>query len=412
MNKKALVTGIGVVSPLGIGVENFWANLLDGKSGIGPISYFDVSGFNSKLGAEVKEFSPEDYIGKKGLRYLNNGTRFLSSSVKMALDDSKFPEDEALFDNIGIIIGTSLGNFAGTTDYFHEIIRESPADVSPMKSFDVALNSSTNHASVFFKIKKFARTISSGFTSGTDAIGDGLKMIREGRAKAVIVGGVELISIDLYYIFNSLKLLSHANGNSQELSAPFDKRRNGFVLGEGSYVLMLEDSDFAEERGAIAYCELAGYGTTLGANRKFSVERKIKKAETAMNMALEDAGVDKRQIDLICANANSSKEMDMIEAKAIRNLFYQNGSNKSLINSIKASVGECYGAAGAAQTVSTAMSIKYGNVPPIINYKVSDPECDLNLVTGSAAKHSVNTAIVNSFDYLGNSSCLLLRNSD
>ena len=412
MKKRVVVTGIGVVSPIGIGIENFWSNLLDGKFGIKPIEGFDTSEYKPKLGAEVHDFMPADYIGKKGLRYLNSGTKFLSSATKMALTDSSFPDnDEELFNQTGLIVGSSLGNFAETTDYFYDIIRNGPADLSPMKSFDVALNSSINHASVTFTTRAFARTISAGFTSGADAIGNAFNMIRDGRAKAVVAGGVEHLSIDLYMIFCLRNQLSGSNGGSVEASIPFDKRRNGFVLGEGSYLLLLEDSDHAKARGASVYCEVAGYGTTLGANRTFTIDRKIKKAETAISLAVNDAGADLKDVHFISANANSTIELDMIEAKAIKNLFCHS-NNRPLVNAVKSSIGECYGAAGAAQTVGAAMSLKTGDVPPIVNFQENDPLCDLNLAIDGPVKHSGKFAMINSFDYLGNNSCLLLKKAE
>lgn len=412
MKKKAVITGIGVVSPIGIGCESFWKNLLDNQTAFKPIRYFDTTKFKSKLAAQVEGLEPAEYIGKKGLRYLNNGTKFLSSATKMVLDDAKFPDDEAMFDDVGIIIGSSLGNFAETTDYFHDIIRQGASELSPMKSFDVALNSSINHASVFFKTKAFARTISSGFTSGTDAIGDGLRMIQNGKAKAVIVGGSEHISIDLFMIFYLRQQLASNNGNLTESSLPFGKGRNGFILGEGSFLVMLEESEFAKERGAKPYCELAGYGITLGANSKFTLEKKIEKAEKAMSLAIDDAGINKEQVTLISANANSSKELDMIEATAINNCFYKNSNNKPLVNAVKSTIGECYGASGAAQIVATTMSLKSNDVPSIANYNETDIGFDLNLVTTHSKKHEGEIALVNSFDYLGNDSCLVLRKAE
>ncbi len=413
MKKRVVVTGIGVVSPMGIGVKNFWENLLDGKSGIKPIEGFDTSEYKSKLGAEILDFGPEEFIGKKGLRYLNSGTKFLSSATKMALSDSSFPEnDEELFNQTGLIVGSSLGNFAETTDYFYDIIRKGPAELSPMKSYDVALNSSINHASVSFTTKAFARTISAGFTSSADAIGNAFNMIQDGRAKAVVAGGVEHLSIDLYMIFYLRNQLSVSNGGSVEASIPFDKRRNGFVLGEGSYLLLLEEYDHAKERGVPVYCEVVGYGTTLGANSTFTTDRKIKKAEAAMSLAVKDAGADLKDVHFISANANSSVELDMIEAKAIKNLFSCVDKSVPIVNAIKSSVGECYGAAGAAQTVGAAMSLKTGNIPPVINFQEEDPLCNLKLAVDGTAKHSGEFAMINSFDYLGNNSSLLLKKAE
>ncbi|MHC4454330.1 MAG: beta-ketoacyl synthase N-terminal-like domain-containing protein [Planctomycetota bacterium] len=213
MSKRVVITGIGVVSPIGIGHQEFWKNLVSGNSGIAPMESLDLSKYESMKGAEVKGLQPEDYIGRKGLKYLRKGTKFLAPSVKLAVDDAGLNIDDELSSQTGIIIGSSLGNFSQTTDYFHDIVRENPSELSPMLSYDVALNSSINYSSVFFKIKGFARTISSGFTSGTDAIGNAYKLIQSGKAKVIIAGGIEQISLDLYIIFYMRKLLARANGS-------------------------------------------------------------------------------------------------------------------------------------------------------------------------------------------------------
>jgi len=241
MNKKAVITGIGVVSPLGIGHQDFWNNLVSGNSVIAPMECLDLSKYECKNGAEVKGLNPEDFLGRKGLRYLNKGTKLLGSSAKLAVDDANLEIDEELSNHTGILIGSSLGNFSQTTDYFHDIVREGPSELSPMQSYDVALNSSINYVSVFFKMKSFARTISSGFTSGTDAIGNAIKLIQNGKARVIITGGVEQISLDLYMIFYLRKMLAGINGAGNEISMPFDKRRNGFIMSEGSYVFVMED---------------------------------------------------------------------------------------------------------------------------------------------------------------------------
>ncbi len=185
MKKKVVITGIGIVSPLGIGHQDFWNNLVSGNSCIGPMENLDLSKYECKNGAEVKGLNPEEFLGRKGLRYLNKGTKFLGSSVKMAIDDASLEINEDVSNQTGILIGSSLGNFSQTTDYFHDIVREGPSELSPMQSYDVALNSSINYASVMFKIKNFARTISSGFTSGTDAIGNALKLIQNRKSNVI-----------------------------------------------------------------------------------------------------------------------------------------------------------------------------------------------------------------------------------
>jgi len=402
MKKKAVITGIGVVSPLGIGHQDFWNNLVSGNSAIAPMECLDLSKYECKNGAEVKGLNPEEFLGRKGLRYLNNGTKFLGSSAKMAVDDANLEIDEELSNHTGILIGSSLGNFSQTTDYFHDIIREGPSEVSPMKSYDVALNSSINYVSVFFKMKSFARTISSGFTSGTDAIGNAVKLIQNGKAKVIIAGGVEQISLDLYMIFYMQKMLA---GN--EISMPFDKSRDGFIMSEGSYVFVMEDAEHALSRGARIYGEISGYGSLFSGNRNSDIENRIEKAGNTMKSCIEDAGITTDDIDLINANGNSGKLSDLIEARAIKELFGEKGEEIP-VHTIKSTLGESYGASGAAQTASALLSIGNDLVPPTINCDKKDPECNLNIVNEKLEKE-VNTVLINSFDLSGNNSCLVVK---
>ncbi len=406
MNKKAVATGIGVVSPLGIGHQDFWKNLVSGNSGIAPMEYLDLSKYECKYGAEVKDLNTEEFLGRKGLRYLNKGTKFLGSSVKMALDDAKLEIDEELSNQTGILIGSSLGNFSQTTDYFHDIAREDPSGLSPMQSYDVALNSSINYASVVFKLKSFARTISSSFTSSTDAIGNAIKLIQNGKANVIIAGGVEQISLDLYMIFYMRKMLARANGTGSEISMPFDKRRNGFIMSEGSYVFVLENHDYAVSRGARIYGEVSGYGSIFAGGRNSDTGKRVEKAGNAMKKCIDDASMSTDDIDLINANGNSGKLPDLIEAKAIKELF---GEESNIpVHTVKSSLGESYGASGAMQTASALLSINNGLVPPTINYEEKDPECNLNVVNERLEKE-VNTVLINSLDLSGNNSCLIVK---
>ena len=407
MKKKAVITGIGVVSPLGIGHQDFWNNLVSGNSAIAPMECLDLSKYECKNGAEVKGLNPEEFLGRKGLRYLNNGTKFLGSSAKMAVDDANLEIDDELSNHTGILIGSSLGNFSQTTDYFHDIIREGPSEVSPMKSYDVALNSSVNYVSVFFKMKSFARTISSGFTSGTDAIGNAVKLIQNGKAKVIIAGGVEQISLDLYMIFYLQRMLAGSDGTGSEISMPFDKSRDGFIMSEGSYVFVMEDAEHALSRGARIYGEISGYGSLFSGNRNSDIENRIEKAGNTMKSCIEDAGITTDDIDLINANGNSGKLSDLIEARAIKELFGEKGEEIP-VHTIKSTLGESYGASGAAQTASALLSISNDLVPPTINCDKKDPECNLNIVNEKLEKE-VNTVLINSFDLSGNNSCLVVK---
>ncbi len=406
MKKRVVITGLGVVSPLGCGIETFWNNLLEGKSGIAPLSSLDLSPYKCKLGGEVRDLKPEIYLGSKGLKYLNKGTRFLGSAAKMAIDDGKLPTDGSLSEQMGIVIGSSLGNFSETTDYFYEIIRNNPSELSPMLSYDVALNSSINYVSVIFKIRGLARTISAGFTSSTDAIGDAYKMIQRDMAKVIIAGGVEQISIDLYLIFSIRGLLSGLDG-TKEASLPFDRERNGFVMAEGSCVVILEELQHALDRGAHIYAEIKGFGTAFAGGKKYSEEIRVRRAERSMHEAMEDAGVKRGDVNLISANANGCKVQDAVEAKAIQSLFGTNNNTFS-VSAIKSNLGEAYGTSGAAQLISTVMSINTGLIPHIINHNSTDPEISLSLILEKPLKKEINYAIINNRDYDGNNSCLVV----
>lgn len=406
--KRVAITGMGVVSPLGFGHQAFWTNLVQGHSGIGPITSIDVSSYPCKLAAEVRDFNAADYLGDKGLKYLTKGTKFLASAIKMALEDAHLHTNGSFPEHAGVIIGSALGNYSQTTDYTYDIFKLGPEKLLPMASYDVALNSSINFASVFFKLKGPSRTISSGFTSSIDAIGNAFNLIRSGKSNLLITGGVEQISLDSYLIFLLQGLLSGSNNSGFEQSRPFDRHRNGFVLGEGGYVIILEELESACARGAKIYAEVIGYGTTYMGSKRFGLEEKTEKVRRAMELALEDGGISSKSLDLIYANGNSSKLIDSVEAKAIKNLL-GNTTEKVLVTSIKSLAGECYGAAGAMQAVSCTLALENSLVPPIANLADPDPGCNLNLVTKKTLQRDIHFAMVNSLDPEGNCACLVLQ---
>ena len=406
MKNRVVITGIGVVSPLGCGKEVFWNGLIEGRQGVAPMDSLDLSPYQCKLGGEVKDLKPEVYLGSKGLKHLNKGTRFLGSASKMALDDAKLPTDGSFGNRMGVVIGSSLGNFSETTDYFYEIIKTSPSELSPMISYDVALNSSINYVSVTFKMKGVARTISSGFTSSADAVGDAFKMVQRGMTKIIVTGGVEQISIDLYLIFYLRGLLSGVDG-AKEACMPFDSARNGFVMAEGSYIVILEELQHALDRGAPIYAEVKGFGSSFVGGKQHPPEVRVARAEKAMREAMEDAGIKKEDVHLISANANGCKLQDAVEAKAIHTLFDANGGHIP-VSAIKSNLGESYGAAGTAQIISTLMSINTGQIPHIINHSANDPEINLNLILEKPVKKDVRHALINNMDYDGNNACLVV----
>lgn len=408
MKKRVVITGIGVISPLGLGHQEFWNNLIQGKSGLSPITSLDVSNYPCKKAGEVSGLRPADYLGDKGLKYLTKGTKFLACATKLALEDAGLNGNNNLPQHTGIVVGSALGNYSQTTDYTYDILRYGPEKLLPMDSYDVALNSSINFASVFFKLKGPSRTVSSGFTSSADAIGNAFNLIRSGRETLLISGGVEQISLDIYLIFLMQRLLAGSQDSEPEISIPFDRKRNGFILSEGSYVFILEELESARLRGAKIYAEITGYGTSYMGSRRYSIEERVKKAAKAMALTLEDAGLEKESLELICANGNSSKLVDLVEARAI-NAFLGERSKEVMVSSIKSQSGECYGASGAMQMASCVLAMHNSTIPPLTNYEKPDPECELNLVSREKIEKNVKNAMVNSLDYTGNCSCLLLE---
>jgi 3-oxoacyl-[acyl-carrier-protein] synthase II len=408
IRKRVAITGIGVVSPIGLGHQAFWTNLVKGHSGIGPITSIDVSSYPCKLAAEVRGFNAADYLGDKGLKYLTKGTKFLASAIKMALEDAHLHTNGNFPEHAGVIIGSALGNYSQTTDYTYDILKLGPEKLLPMASYDVALNSSINFASVFFKLKGPSRTISSGFTSSIDAIGNAFSLISSGRSDLLITGGVEQISLDSYLIFLLQELLSGSNNSGPELSKPFDRHRNGFILGEGSYVVIMEETEAARRRGAKVYAEVIGYGTTYMGSKRFNLEEKTARVQRAMELALEEANISSESLDLIFANGNSSKLIDSVEARAIKNLL-GGSAEKVSVTSLKSLAGECYGAAGAMQVVSCTLAMENSIIPPIADLIDPDPGCNLSLVTKKILQRDTHLALVNSLDPNGNCSSLVLK---
>lgn len=405
MDKKVVITGIGVISPLGFGKEDFWRNLAHGRSGIGPVSSFDLSSSLVRVGGEVKDFHPETYLGSKGLRYVQRGTKMLSSAIKLAVEDARLQVDEDLSRHTGLVVGTAFGNFIQTTEYTQRIMTSNPSELLPMDGFDAALNSAINYTTVHYKLKTCARTFSSGFASGIDAVADGARLIRFGQAQRVVAGGFEQLSPDNYMIYSIKEQMASPLRNGEPLSMPFDRRRNGFIPGEGCWLFVLEAYEVAASRGAKIYAEIGGYGGLFLGNRRLDREQKIGRMKRVIERAVNDAGLAKEEVELVSAAAHSGPEYDLVEGKAIKEYFGDN----VLVTATKSMLGECFGASGAMQLASALLSIDQAIVPPTINYNEIDSEIDLRSVVTTPRQQQIRVAAVNAFDLSANSSCLLLK---
>ena len=397
-SRDVVITGTGVVSPLGCSWEEFSSALRLGTSGIGPVTTLDLSAAPARVGAEVRDVRADERLGGKGIKYVLRGTRLLTVAVQQALQDAGLEDSEEARAETGLIVGTAHGNFPQTTDYTQKILTHDPTDLLPMEGFDAALNSATNFAAVRFKLQACVSTLSSGFASSTDALGTAAGLIRSGQATRVVAGGMEQLSLDVFLLASEEGRL--ARGEAEGLSAPYDRRRRGFVLGEGCYLFVLEDGDVARARGARIRGTVAGYGSLFTGGRRGADSMK-----TVMRLALERAGVAPRSVDLVSASASSSREADVIEGAAIGGLLGPEGP----VTAVKSMLGECMGASGALQTAAALVALESSTIPPTINTTEVDPEIPPLALVSRPLERAVRTVLVPSLDLQANSACLVVR---
>jgi len=406
--KRVVITGVGVVASNGIGKDQYWKNLEAGASGIKEVSLFDTSSLKSHLAGEIKDFDAASYLGNKGLRTLDRTTKIVNVAAKLALEDANLKINESNTDDIGVVLGTTLGSVYSISEFDKTALREGPRYVNPALFPNTVINSPASQISIRFKIKGFNTTIATGYTSSLDALKYSYDFIQLGRAKAVVVGGVEELCIQTYLGFYKLKFLAGSNGSSFELSCPFDKRRNGIVFGEGSSMLVIEDLDSAKKRGARIYAEVLGFGSYFDPFRINKYNRLGPGIRAAMRKALDSTASQPKDIDYICANANSTKEADVIEAEAIEDIF-GDCAKKIPVSSVKSMTGESFSACGGLQLAAAIGAMEKDFVPPTINYEEKDQDCDLDFVPNESRKAKINTALINTFGPSGTNTCTIIK---
>jgi len=404
---RIVITGISVISPLGETKEVFWENLINGVSGIKPITLFDVSKYRSKQAGEISDFDPKIYLGKKGIRHIDRTSLLVSSATCLAIKDAGIESETYSKDDLGIVIGSTYGSIDSISSFDFQALQEGPTYVNPMDFPNTVLNAPASRASIFCKATGLNTTISNGVTSSIDAIIYASDFLRMGRAKAIIAGGVHGLTHDIFWGANNSKILAGSRDGTQEVCSPFDKRRNGMVLGEASALVVLETLEDALKRNAHIYAEVKGYGTAFDPKMAISKECQTEGTKRAIMGAIEEAGLTLHDISYISANAYSGVYGDRMETKAIKDVF---GMRTKLIpvTAIKSMTGECLDSSGALQTVAAAMSLQKHTIPPTINYKEQDPECDLSLVIDRAATIPTKNILINSISRLGNSSSLII----
>jgi len=403
---RVVITGVGVLSPVGIGRQVYWEALFRGKTGFKAISLFDTAPDKVHIAGEISDFDPVLFLGKKGLRTLDRSTRLLSSAAKLAIDDANLQITDENTNSIGVSIGTIFGSLHSISQFDREGLIEGPKYVNPSHFPNTVLNSPASQVSIRFKIKGFNTTISTGFCAALDAVIYASDFIRLNRADVVLAGGVEELCEETFLGFHNLGYLSGLNG-SEPICCPFDARRNGIVLSEGAAVLVLEDLEHALRRGAEILAVVMGYGNSFDPLADRDFKHAGSGLKNAITIALKDASLSPENIDYISCSANSTKGLDSMETRVIKEIFGAHAFNIP-VSSIKSMVGESFSASGALSLAAAIGAIKNGFIPPTVNYKKKDPECDLDYVPNKAIQKDINNVLVISSDPYGQNTAIVI----
>ncbi len=403
------ITGLGIVSALGTGVSTFWNNLIAGKSGVDHITQFDTSGFSVSIAAEVKDFSPEDFMERKEARRRDRYTQFAVAASKLAWEDACLTEKDCDPFRSGVIIGSGVGGISTFETNMRTYLDKGPSRISPFFIPMLIPNMASGVVAIELGLRGLNYCTVSACASSSHAVGVAVDMIRLGRADMIMAGGSEAAVTPMTVGgFSSMHALSVRNDEPTKASRPFDKERNGFVIGEGAATLVLESLEHAKARGARIYALVGGYGATADAYHITAPDPEGVGTTQAMRLALEDAHLGVEDIDYINAHGTSTPLGDIAEVKAIKRLFGEH-SRRVAVSSTKSMLGHALGATGAIETAVCALTIKNGVVPPTINYEFPDPECNIDVVPNVARKMRVRAALNNSFGFGGQNSVLALR---
>jgi 3-oxoacyl-[acyl-carrier-protein] synthase II len=410
--KRVVVTGLGAITPIGNTVSEFWESLLAGKSGAGPITQFDASNHKTKFACEVKGFEPEKFINSKELRRLDTFVVYALVTAEEALKDSGLDLGKEDLERIGVVVGSGIGGLQVMADQQQVLRDQGPGRVSPFLIPRLICNMAAGHISMRFGLKGPNTCPVTACATGTHAIGDAFKIIQRGQATIVLAGGAEAAITALGVAgFENMKALSGRNDSPQTASRPFDKDRDGFVIGEGAGVLVLEELEHARARGARIYAEVVGYGMTGDAFHITAPAPEGEGAARSMRMALVDAGLPPTAVDHINAHGTSTPMNDKNETAAIKSVFGEHAP-KIAVSSNKSMIGHLLGAAGGVEAVAMALSIQNDIVPPTINYTTPDPECDLDYTPNQARRRPVRVALSNSLGFGGHNTTIVFKKLD
>ncbi|MBF0223984.1 MAG: beta-ketoacyl-ACP synthase II [Desulfobacterales bacterium] len=409
MQRRVVITGMGLITPLGIGVKESWTSLCLGKSGICKITKFDTDGLKTKIAGEVKNFKIENFISNKTAKKMLPFVAYALACSKMAIEDAHIHIDNSNCEKIGVILGCTMGGIGAIEETALTLNQNGSRQISPFFIPSVLGNMVAAIVSINFGTKGLNYTIDTACASGAHAVGESFEMIRRGRSEMMITGGVDSTITPLCIAgFNAMKALSVRNDEPEKASRPFDRDRDGFVVGEGGGILVLESLDSAIKRGANIYAEICGYGANSDAYHITAPAPEGEGSAKCMQLALFDAGISHLQIDYINAHGTSTKLNDISETIAIKKVF-QDKAKSIAVSSIKSMIGHLIGAAGSVATAVTALVIHEGIIPPTINLDIPDTECDLDYVPHVARKTKVDFALINSFGFGGTNASLVLK---
>ncbi len=407
MKRRVVVTGLGLVLPNGIGVEEAWRNTCEGRSGIGRITRFDTSQFETKIAGEVKGFDPEDYVERKEVRRMDLFIQYAVAASTMAVEDSGLEVNEDISDRVGVIIGTGLGGLPTIEEYHTVLLEKGPKRITPFFIPKLIANMASGHVAMHFNARGPNTCVVTACATGAHCIGDAFRAIHYGDADVIIAGGTESNITPLCVGgFNVMKAISTRNDEPEKASRPFDRERDGFVVSEGAGILILEELDFALRRGARIYAEIIGYGFNGDAYHITAPSPNGEGAAKCMSFALADAEINPDQIDYINAHGTSTPLNDLSETIGIKRVFSEY-AYEIPVSATKSMTGHLLGGAGSTEAIFAILTMRDGIIPPTINLENPDPQCDLDYVPKESREKDVNIAMSNSFGFGGTNAVLI-----
>jgi 3-oxoacyl-[acyl-carrier-protein] synthase II len=407
--RRVVITGAGAVTPVGNTAEEFWAALLEGRSGIGPITRFDTTGYATRIAGEVKGFDPLTYIDKKDDRKFDLFLKYAVACAVMAVEDAGLKTDRVDASRFGVLVGSGIGGIETLLDNYETLRTKGPDRVSPFFVPMIIINMASGVISMRFGAKGPNSSVVTACATGNHAIGEAMRIIERGDADVMIAGGSEAIIIPLTIAgFCQMKAMSTRNDEPTKASRPFDAERDGFVCGEGGGLIVLESLEHARARDARIYAEVVGYGMTSDAHHMTAPDPEGDGAARAMSAALRDGGLEPSAVGYINAHGTSTPYNDKFETLAIKRVFGEH-AKKVPVSSTKSMTGHLLGAAGGIEAIATAFALHYGVLPPTMNYEKPDPECDLDYIPNQARKQEVEVALSNAFGFGGTNATLALK---